>query len=120
VYDLEPERVGTFDLVHAGDILLHLERPLEALRCMHGVLAPAGVAMIADVVDPELPASPDGHHLVRYHGGWNTVHWWTPSIDALAQMMVDAGFSDVSLRLVYKLALREGAGPWRALLRATR
>jgi hypothetical protein len=30
LYDVDPDELGTFEFVHAGDVLLHLERPLAA------------------------------------------------------------------------------------------
>ncbi len=113
VYDLDPTEVGTFDLVHVADLLLHLERPLDALRAIHRVTR--GKALIADCFDPTLEGG-----LVNYMGAWSDVPWWLPSLDTLAQMVIDAGFSDVELRLVYALAnCHEERGHWRASLLAT-
>ena len=119
VYALDPERLGTFSFVHAGDILVHVERPWEALRAMRSVTEPGGRLHLADVVDPALRGREGETFLVRYLGGWRTVHWWTPSVDALAQMAVDAGFEDVRPHCVYNLPQRrKQTGPWRVVLQA--
>ena len=113
VYDLDPTEMGTFDLVHVADLLLHLENPLRALRAIRQVTH--GSALIADCFDPRLSGD-----VTRYLGGWANVPWWLPSLDTLAQMIVDAGFSDVQLRMVYTLG--EGGrsgGHHRASLVAT-
>ncbi len=90
IYDLDPDRLGRFDLVHAGDILLHLRDPILALQQVRRVTA--GQALIADVFDPGLDTlGKDPHALVRYLGGWNTTGWWIPSLDTLVQMVADAG-----------------------------
>lgn len=116
VYDLDRVAHGTFDLVHAGDLLLHLERPVEALRRIRSVTREK--AIIVDCFDPSLP----GHSepLVAYLGGWWAATWWAPSLDALGQMIVDAGFSHVHLHQTYNLAAAdEQSGLWRAVLIAT-
>ena len=116
VYDLDPSWLGgTFDFVHAGDLLLHLETPSAALRAIRRVTA--GTALIADCFDPSL----HGYRLTRYYGGWpGAVLWWLPSLDVLAQMVLDAGFADVRVHTVYALAPRsEREALWRAALVAT-
>jgi tRNA (mo5U34)-methyltransferase len=113
VYGLHEALGETFDLVHVGDLLLHLERPLDALRSIRKVTA--GEAILTDCFDPALA----GTNLTHYMGGWSTVTWWLPSLDTLAQMVVDAGFGDVQVGSVYKLETENGESePWRAVLHA--
>ena len=115
LHGLDPDALGTFDFVHAGDVLLHLARPLDGLRGIRRVTAEGGMALLADVFDPGL-ADPT---LTRYFGGFVDHHWWTPSLDCLAQMVYDAGFSEVELVTVYNLAPWDmPEGHWRAVLRA--
>lgn len=119
VYTLGQEALGSFDLVHAGDLLLHLERPLEALRRFRDVVDVGGQLIVSDVVDPNLPPRDGMEFATKYLGGWDTHTWWCPSIDALGQMIIDAGFSAVELHLVYMLPTRgRNEGPWRAVFRA--
>ena len=92
IYDIGPSRLGSFDFVHAGDILVHLRDPI------------AGLAAISSVA--------------TYHGGWNATTWWVPSVQTLAQMTLDAGFADVEVRGLYRLDMHGDQGSWRALLRA--
>ncbi len=114
VYDLDPADVGTFDFVHMADVLLHLERPLEALRHLRAITADDGEALIADSIAPELDGT-----VTQYLGGWQGVVWWRPSLDTLAQMIIDAGFGTVELRQVYNLAeYPYRLGEWRAVLSA--
>ena len=57
---------------------------------------------------------------MTYRGGWTDVTWWVPSLDALAQMVIDAGFSSVKVNTVYQLAkTNEPDGYWRASITAT-
>jgi tRNA (mo5U34)-methyltransferase len=121
VYLLSPDEMGDFDLVHAGDLLLHLERPLEALRRMRDVTKPGGTLIVSDAVDPSLPPREGQGFLVRYLGGWDTHTWWNPSVDALGQMILDSGFKDVTIRALYMLPHRRaGTGVWRGLFHARR
>lgn len=113
VYALDPAEMGTFDLVHVADLLLHLENPLGALRAIRQVTH--GSALIADCFDPRLNGD-----VTRYLGGWASVPMWLPSLDTLAQMILDAGFSDVQLRMVYTLGQGNlPGGHHRASLLAT-
>jgi hypothetical protein len=57
-------------------------------------------------------------NLTEYRGGWNSNIWWTPSVQTLAQMTIDAGFAAVEVLGMYRLAIRGGPGGWRAILRA--
>jgi len=107
VYDLSPETVGMFDVVHAGELLLRLQDPLKALRARRSVTRRS--ALLADCVDPALPSG-----TTHYLGGWSSVSWWNPSIDVLGQMISDAGFSDVRVQAMYRLGSRDAVkGPWR-------
>jgi tRNA (mo5U34)-methyltransferase len=117
VYDLDPSALGKFDFVHVGDVLLHLRDPAGALAAIRSVTS--GEAHIADAVDrgPLDPAR-DHLNLTAYHGGWNMTTWWTPSVQTLAQMTLDAGFTSVNALGMYRLDSRGGPGPWRAILRA--
>lgn len=118
IYEMDPDALGTFDLVHIADVLLHLERPLDALRALRSITSDDGEALIVDTYDPTL-ADPQGRHLTQYRGGWWTITWWVPSLDTLAQMVLDAGFSEVTVHKTYKLAkTNEPFGYWRAVLKA--
>jgi len=108
VYDLDPSATGTFDFVHAADILLHLESPIRALQAIRRVTL--GTALITDCFDPLLE-----NGMTRYLGGWENMTWWSPSLSTLGQMILDAGFGHVKLHAVYRLSSAGMAeGPWRA------
>jgi tRNA (mo5U34)-methyltransferase len=114
VYDLDPASLGTFDMVHMGDLLLHLERPLEALRRVRALTA--GFALLCDVYEPDLEDA-GGRALVNYLGGWEDITWWRPSLTALCQMVIDAGFADVRVHTTYRMATTwDTTGYWRAVL----
>jgi len=115
IYDLDPERLGMFDLVHTGDVLVHLRDPIAALEQLRRVTR--GHALLSDVYDPALPS--EAGEAARYLGGGNAA-WWRPALGTLVQMVADAGFSDVEVVTTYSLAARgEDTTHWRAVLRAT-
>jgi tRNA (mo5U34)-methyltransferase len=116
VYDLSVDRVGTFDLVHTGDILLHLRDPALAFQRLREVTS--GEARVSDCFDPALDMLGAGACLTRYRGGWDDATWWGPALTTLVQMMSDAGFADVHVLTTYNLADRVSEiGAWRAVLR---
>jgi tRNA (mo5U34)-methyltransferase len=111
IYSLSPDERGKFDFVHISDVLLHLERPLDALRRVYDMTG--GQALISDNIDPTMPRNG-----VRYAGDWETVTYWVPSPETLAQMVSDAGFSTVRVHTLYSLALTapNAIGPWRMVV----
>lgn len=94
VYDLGPARFGEFDLVHVGDLLLHLNNPVRALQNVASVCR--GAAYISETVFPELDAAGFGP-LMEYQGAADDLTWWRFSERALVQMARDAGFSSVQV-----------------------
>lgn len=117
VYELDAADVGTFDFVHAGDLLLHLRDPPLALQRMRAVTS--GEFLLADLFDPTLDALGAGPNLTRYRGGWLDAQWWAPALSTLTQMVADAGFEDVQVLTTYSLSDVENVpGPWRAVIRA--
>src|SRR5207248_8599270 len=105
IYELGPDNVGTFDFVHAGDILLHVRDPILALQRIRSVTT--GELLLADMFDPDLDRLGPGMSLTRYRGGWEDVTWWAPALSTLTQMVADTGFDDVSIVTTYRLADRD-------------
>jgi tRNA (mo5U34)-methyltransferase len=94
VYDLGPERVGMFDFVFCGDLLLHITNPIRALQNIRSVTKPTGCAMICEMVDPVMRSS--GPYMpLNYRGGMHDFTWWTFGQATLEQMIGDAGFDKV-------------------------
>lgn len=116
VYDLDPDEIGTFEFVHAGDLLVHLRDPLRALQRIRAVTS--GQLLLSDGIDLTAPPGAFGPTM-QYLGGWDDVVWWVPSLDALGQLLIDAGFSSLRLNAVYNLAKTyETDGFWRASVTA--
>ena len=97
VYELSPERVGTFDFVFLSDLLLHLREPFRAIERLWTVLKPGGTAIIADAYDTEFEAQGAGYatrFLVRLDE-YSGCCWWSPSVSALQAMIHGARFTEV-------------------------
>ncbi|CAH0294965.1 class I SAM-dependent methyltransferase [Roseomonas sp. CECT 9278] len=117
VYDLSPERAGMFDLVHVGDLLLHLRDPVRALTAIRSVCR--GRAIISDVIFPDLDRGTGGVPLMQYQGGRGQNIWWRLGAEALRAMVEDAGFENVEEVSRFKYGQR-GLPPsiWHAVFAA--
>ncbi len=119
VHDLSPERLGEFDLVFLGSLLLHLRDPVGALDAVRSVCA--GEAVIADAVDA-IPSFTRPRTPTARLEGIERPWWWQPNRAALHQMVRSAGFEIVEATGVYLLP-RGAAHPRpdvRGLLREAR
>ena len=89
IYDLSPDKVGTFDFVTMGSVLLHLQDPVRALKAVRSVTR--GHFLSVDTIDPLLtltrPRMPAG----RLYGR-ETSRWWTPNAVAHRRWLEAAGF----------------------------
>jgi tRNA (mo5U34)-methyltransferase len=116
VYDLTPDRLGLFDLVHCGDLLLHLRDPALALSRIRSVTQ--GYAMISDCIFPDLDRDTD-QLLMCYEGGRNENVWWRFSASALKRMIADAGFDTVDELSRFRYGPRGAPKTlWHAVYRA--
>jgi len=109
VYDLSPEKFGTFDVVHSGDVLPHLANPVKALQNIASVCT--GYALISDVFFPDLDHQ-GRRPLMEYRGGRDGPTWWRMGFNALEQMVRDAGFARVSLLSSFTYGYRVRPGRW--------
>lgn len=95
VYELSPQRLGRagFDVVFAGDILVHTLRPFDALTALAGVCA--GTLVIAQAI----PGSPSDPPAMLYEGGEtpgdDCISWWLPNEQCFKQLLRKLGFAEV-------------------------
>jgi tRNA (mo5U34)-methyltransferase len=89
VYEISPERLGSFDLVFVGSILLHLRDPVGALERIRSVAAGPVVfnECIEYVLTKLLPRTP----MARLDAE-DRVWWWQPNLAALRSMIEQAGY----------------------------
>jgi tRNA (mo5U34)-methyltransferase len=107
VYDATPERLGgTFDLVFAGSVLMHLRDPMLALERLAGLCH--GRLIVADEYSRRLAPLPFAAAEFRGHSPWMT--WWRTSPRTLATMIHVAGFEDVERVGKFRMRFRGRRG----------
>ena len=93
IYDLDPDRVGTFDFVYLGSILLHLRDPVGALMKVAAVCQ--GQLLSVDAYDIGLTVA----HPRRPVAGLDGVGrpwWWKANIPGIVRMLEAGGFRPTS------------------------
>lgn len=90
VYELCPERVGTFDLVACGSLMLHLRDPLRALEGIRSVCD--GLFMSVEEIDLSLSVAHPRRALARLNGSGTQLQWWVPNVAGHRRMVFAAGF----------------------------
>jgi tRNA (mo5U34)-methyltransferase len=90
VYDLSPERLGTFDVVVCGSLLLHLREPLRALEAIRGVCD--GAFLSAEQVRLGLTGLHPRRPLAELNGSGELLQWWVPNAAGHRRMVFAAGF----------------------------
>jgi tRNA (mo5U34)-methyltransferase len=90
VYDLSPERIGTFDVVVCGSLLLHLREPLRALEAIRSVcerflLSAEEVRLALSVLHPR-------RALAELNGSGDLLQWWVPNAAGHRRMLYATGF----------------------------
>jgi tRNA (mo5U34)-methyltransferase len=116
VYDLSPERIGTFDFVFMGNLLLHLRDPIRALESVRSVtgdlfLSNDSFNPTLSILRPRKPAA-----WLDADGRWR---WWTVNLAGRRRMIEAAGFEIVWAGRPYILPWGP-AGPAPALPRPGR
>lgn len=96
VYDLSPERVGEYDVVVCGSLLLHLRDPLRALAAIRSVCRDR--FMSVEQVDFFLTRAHPRLPLVRVDGTSGAGQWWVANAAGHLRMLEAAGF-DVERRV---------------------
>lgn len=91
---------GTFDVVHASEVLEHVINPAAMLRTLHRLLKPDGTLLLttpaAEMIRPETSL---GLLIPLLSPGWHTI---LQTVESLDQLLRSVGFQAVSV-------VREGA-----------
>lgn len=91
IYDLDPQRIGTFDFVYLGSLLLHLRDPVRALEAVRSVCR--GQLLSVDAID--LPLTFLSRRPLAYLDAVGRPWWWKPNQGGLQRMLRAAGFAQV-------------------------
>lgn len=88
VYDLDPERDGTFDVVLCGSLLLHLRDPVRALEAMRSVCG--GALLLVEALDHRLEVV--ARRIPAAALRPERDEWWRVNSAGLCQLVDTAGF----------------------------
>jgi len=91
VHELSPERLGTFDVVVCGSLLLHLRDPLGALEAIRSVCR--GHFLSANQIDLGRSLLYRHRPLFRLDGTSGATQWWIPNAAGHRQLLLASGFS---------------------------
>jgi tRNA (mo5U34)-methyltransferase len=107
VYDLSPERVGTFDVVVCGSLLLHLRDPLRALAAIRSVCT--GTFLSAETIDLLLTLTHRRRPSFWANGADG--QWLLPNAAAHRWMLDISGFDVEVQSKPYSIPLGPGHAP---------
>ncbi|MCP9488553.1 MAG: class I SAM-dependent methyltransferase [Solirubrobacteraceae bacterium MAG38_C4-C5] len=108
VYDLTPERVGSFDFAFVGSLLLHLRNPVDALSAVRGVLAPDGRLMSNNPISLPLTVKRPLWPAADLFMNPNLPYFYVPNARGHVRMVEAAGFDVMSAGRPYLLRYGEG------------
>jgi tRNA (mo5U34)-methyltransferase len=107
VYEATPERLGTFDLVFVGAVLIHLRDQLLALERLANLCH--GQLILAEEYDRLTSLLP--FPVSRYHADRDAaVVFWLPARRTWRRMIWTAGFDDVQEKARFAVAIRSSGG----------
>jgi tRNA (mo5U34)-methyltransferase len=106
IYDLSPERMGTFDVVVCGALMLHLRNPFEALAAVRSVCS--GAFLSSEQIDPQLSVLSRKRPALFVDG--DDGRWTIPNAAGHARMLEIAGF-DVLQRTTLSVPFGAGHPP---------
>lgn len=108
VYDLDPERIGTFDVVTCGSLLLHLRDPIRALEAIRSVCD--GHFLSAEQIDLGLTVLRRRTPVARFRLG-HACQWWVPNAAGHVALVTTAGFRTVRRTRPYAIPFGPGHPP---------
>jgi tRNA (mo5U34)-methyltransferase len=90
--DLDPQKDGTFELVHCHGVLYHEQNPMGLLKRLYDMTAPGGTLLLGSMMltEPELA------EFARFVPGSyysDETWWWVPGPAALKAMIESVGFA---------------------------
>jgi len=119
VYDARPEDLGTFDLVFAGSIVMHVRDQLLALERIAGLVKPGGLYVGAEEYDRWSGFVP--FEVSRYYADReSSVVFWLPSVKTWKRLLWTAGFDDVEVHGRFMMKSPQGFGVRHAVFHARR
>ncbi len=119
VYDATKARLGGFDLVFCGSVVIHLRDQLLALERMAGLLNPGGTLVSAEEYDRASDLLP--FPTARFRGNREqAVVFWLPNRRAWRELLFCAGLDDVREAARFTMQSTQGWGVRHVVHHATR
>lgn len=109
IYDLDPDEVGTFDVVVVGSLLVHLRDPVRALDRVRQVTK--GFLLNADYLHPPVNLLSRRRPLFELRGEGADFQWWLASDAGLRQLLHVGGFDVLDASKYFLLRPGSGAPP---------
>ena len=102
IYELSPKKLGLFELVFCGSLLLHLTDPIKALWKLRSVTG--DMAIIATGIHKNENEKP----LALFAGLSGGTTWWLPNKRCLEEMVASAGFKRWEIYSEFRMDFRDG------------
>jgi len=97
IYDLDPEELGTFDVVILGSLLVHLRDPVRALDRVRRMVGPGGVMLSVDYIHPFTNLMARRRPLFELRGKSADMQWWLASDRGLQHLLHVGGFEVIDM-----------------------
>ena len=99
IYDLTPEKLGEFDIVFSGAMLMHVRDPVLGLHALRACCKRSGRL----VMSLSMLESDGDEALARFAGEWDQCNWWQLSPAALRKMLACCDFDRIENEGTYTL-----------------
>lgn len=112
VYEADPSRLGSFDLIFCGSVMIHLRDPMLALERLAALARPGARLIFTDEYSPKL----DRLRFVGVRSGaeflgespWMT--WWRPASRTWVAMVRCAGWENARIHGKFRMGFRAERG----------
>ena len=101
IYDLDPDDIGTFDVVVCGSLLLHLRDPLRALEAVRTVTD--GVFLSSEQIELWPSVFARGRPWLTLNGSGADCQWFNFNAAAHRRMLFAAGFAVEQVSKAYNV-----------------
>jgi tRNA (mo5U34)-methyltransferase len=108
IYELDPDELGTFDIVFSGAMLMHVRDPILGIQRMRACCRDDGRLIVSISTGAMMDAT---EPVARFVGEWNQCNWWQMSPAALDAVLTASDFGTIENRDRY--VLRDVTGAFR-------
>ena len=112
IYEADPGRLGTFDLVFCGSVMIHLRDPMLALERLVALCRPGARLVFADEYSPKLDRLRflGVRSAAEFLGDSPWMTWWRPSSRTWLTMVRCAGWEQARIHGRFDMRFRAGRG----------